>query len=130
MYIQPDVSKDILAAHAESIVELIEKHKVGPLMQVREFDKYVNLINRQEITFVESFLNAEPPRTFEEYGQLIEKYHQLSRNILLEFDQTAHIGLFEVHKRDLMLHMSQAANSCKEMLLNKMIGDYQTKSKV
>lgn len=87
-------------------------------------------MNKEEIKFVESFLNADPAGTFEEYGQFIEKYDQLSRNILVEFDETSFIGLFEVHKKNLIEYMSQAANYCKEMLLNKMMNDYQLKSKM
>ena len=89
----------------------------------------MNLINREEFAFVESFLNADPPHSFQEYGDLIEKYDSLAKSILLEYDQTAFIGLFEIHKRSFMEQLSEAAKFCKEMVVNKVTHDYQIKCK-
>lgn len=111
-------------------MKLIELQRIGPELQIKEFDNYINLINGEEISLIEEFLNDEPPHTFQEYGELIERYDNLSRDILLQFDSTVFIGIFEVHKKGLMEHMSETAYRCRNMLLNRMISDYQLKSKM
>ena len=112
------------------ITALIDRHKVGPESLIREFDKYKSFVDRSETAFVESFLSADPAHSFEEYGALIDRYKQLSRAVLSEFDETAFTGFFEAHKREFIEHISLAAGQCEEMLLAKMINDYQLESKM
>lgn len=96
---------------------------------VQEFDKYQRLMNREEIEYVESFLSAEPPRSLQEFGDLLRKYDDLYKSILVEFYRTDFIGPFEINKEDLIKMLSQAAFYCKELLLNRVISDCQQHSK-
>lgn len=74
-------------------------------------------------------MNAEVPKSFSEYAELIEKYDQLGKNIPIEFDRTFFVGLFDVHRDDLMDYMAKSANMLKSSLIDRMIDDYQLKSR-
>jgi GTPase SAR1 family protein len=116
-----------LEFHSAKIIEFVENFKKGPESLVRDFHRYLNLINMEEIKFVEAFVKDN--RTFEEYEELIEKYYKLSRKIITKFEQTTFLHRFEVNKTDLIKYITDSANYCKNVLVNKLISDYQLKAK-
>lgn len=127
---KPTIHPEILERYEHQIVELIQEHRIGPELQVQQFDKYISLINNTDEELVKNFLNAEVPKSFTEYAELIEKYDQLGKNIPIEFDRTFFLGLFDVHRDELMEYMAKSANILKNSLIDRMIDDYQLKSRV
>ncbi|XP_044576956.1 dynein axonemal heavy chain 7 [Cotesia glomerata] len=128
--LKPTIHSEILERYEQQIVELIQEHRIGPELQVQQFDKYISLINNTDEEFVKKFLNAEVPKSFTEYAELIEKYDQLGKNIPIEFDRTFFLGLFDVHRDELMEYMAKSATILKNSLIDRMIDDYQLKSRV
>lgn len=121
---------EILDAYKAQIVELIQEHRIGPELQLQTFDKYVTLINEVDEDLVKKFLTSDPPRVFTDYAQLINKYESLSRMIPVEFDRTFFSGIFDVHREDFMDYMSRIANHLKTKLVDRMVEDYQSKSRM
>ncbi|XP_047370603.1 dynein axonemal heavy chain 7-like isoform X1 [Vespa velutina] len=124
--LKPLISSDLLEYYSNKIVELIEVHKVEIEKQLDDFMIYTKLIEEvEEEDVVEPFLQADPPRSFEEYCDIIEHYHQLSHNLPVILDRTYFGKLFEVRRKDLIDHIVFEADRLKELLLSKMVDDYQ-----
>lgn len=121
------IQGELIERHSNSIYRLVEENMLGPELQNREFDKYTSLINEEEKEFVEAFLDAYPPHSFDEYSQLIKKYHELAQSI--DFELTVFVGLFEMRRRNLSEQMIHMANRLKQDLLKRMVTDYQQKVK-
>lgn len=128
-FYQPIIHDEIFNRYKNQIVELIQEHRISPELQIQHFDKHITLINDEDEEFVRNFLSSDVPRAFNEYVELIEKYDKLGKNILIEFDRTFFGGLFDVHREDLMEYMAKVANIFKTKLIDRMIEDYQTKSR-
>ncbi|KAL7295896.1 hypothetical protein TKK_0010939 [Trichogramma kaykai] len=128
--LKPDISRDTLDPHKKKIEAFVEYYKIEPESQVQAFDKYKTLINKDEITFVKNFLAEIPPRSFQEFAELIEKYDNFVKNIPSEFDSLYFTSVFEVHKEDLIEYICKTATHCKNMLISQMNHDYQDKSKL
>lgn len=128
-FLQPIMLEEILESYKHRITELIQEHRIGPELQMQDFDEHITLINETDIEYVEGFMNAEPPHGFEEYAEQIAKYDNLAKNIPVGYDQTFFSGLFDVHRKDLMDYLASAANDLKEELVNRMVSDYQHKSR-
>ncbi|CAB0039603.1 unnamed protein product [Trichogramma brassicae] len=126
---EPDISRDTLDPHKKKIEAFVEYYKIEPELQVQAFDKYITLINKDEITFVKNFLAEIPPRSFQEFAELIEKYDNFVKKIPSEFDSLCFTRIFEVHKEDLIEYICKTATHCKNMLISQMNHDYQDKSK-
>lgn len=124
-FVQPTISSDILEQHTNTISNLIERYRTDTESQLREFDKYLNLIRNEEANYVQNFLKAQPPNPFEKYCELIDYYDQLSKNIPLEFHQTVFTDLFIVRRHNIIKHTSATAAHLKDELVSKMIADYQ-----
>lgn len=119
-----------MSSRANTIADLIERAKVGPENLLHEFDHYLSLVNGQELDYVESIVTADPPiSSLESYRDIVEKYDRLIKNIPLEYNKTDFINVFEIHKQDLLEQMVDMALRCKNIVLNKMIEDYQAESK-
>ncbi|XP_044001453.1 dynein axonemal heavy chain 7-like [Aphidius gifuensis] len=128
-HLKPVILDEILDKYKNEIIELIQEHRIGPELQVQNFDKYITLINETDEEFVNNFLTSDPPKSFIEYSELIKKYDNLSKNIPIEFDRTFFSGIFDVHRDDMMDYMARTANMLKENLVDKMVEDYQLKSR-
>lgn len=89
----------------------------------------MSLVNNESRQFVDQFLRADPPHSFQEYSDLIKKYDELSKNIPVEFERTAFTGLFEVHRKEFLDYMADNARRLKDDLVNRMVLDYQCKSR-
>lgn len=98
-------------------------------MQLREFDKYASLITDEDFNSVQNFLNAEPPNPYEQYCKLIDYYDRLSKNIPLEFYWTSFTDLFEVRRHRVIEHIAAAAAHLKDLLVSRMVADYQQKTR-
>lgn len=123
------ILNEIVKEHSEKIAELIQEHRIGPELQLQDFDVYNSLINNEDAKIVEEFLQAKPPHSFQEYSDLIYKYDKLSKNIPLEFERTVFTGLFEVNRTGFLEFIASKARKLKDDLVNKMTMDYQYKSR-
>lgn len=116
----------MLEHYSNKITELINVHKVEVEKQLDDFMIYTKLIEEvEEEDVVEPFLQADPPRSFEEYCDIIDHYYQLSHNLPVILDRTYFGKLFEVRRKDLIDHIVFEADRLKELLLSKMVDDYQ-----
>ncbi|KAK2577836.1 hypothetical protein KPH14_001102, partial [Odynerus spinipes] len=124
--LRPVISSDLLENYTERIIELIEDHKIESQEQLEDFMTYIKLINGTELEdIVEPFLNADPPRSFNEYCEMVVHYCKLSRNLPVRIDRTYFGKLFEFHRKDLIDHIVFEAGRLKEIVLHKMMNDYQ-----
>lgn len=113
----------------EEIKELIDKETVGPIEQLKEFEKYENFINDSETEKIQECLKSDTAGNFEGYRSLIAHYDRLSRSIKVEFHQTYFTGFFVVHRGEMIKYIASVAQKLKEELLAKMISEYQQKSR-
>lgn len=121
------ISSDLLEKHTNSISNLIQQYKADAELQLHDLDKYVKLINDEEINYVRTFLKAEPPNPFEKYSELIDYYDRLSTDIPLEFYWTTFTDLFKIRRHNVIRHFATTASQLKNELVSKMVSDYQQK---
>ncbi|XP_043277906.1 dynein axonemal heavy chain 7-like [Venturia canescens] len=127
--LKPVISGEMIKVYKYDIAEFIQEQRIGPELQLQEFDELMSLVNDVENERVASFLDADPPHTFESYAELIEKYDALKKNIPVNYDRTFFSGLFDVHRKDLMDGIASVAGYLRDELVERMILDYQNKSK-
>lgn len=125
LIVQPTISSDILEQHTNTISNLIERYRTDAESQLREFDKYLGLIGKEDANDVLNFLKADPPNPFEKYRELIDYYDQFSKDVLLEFHHTVCTDLFVVRRQHIIEHISATATHLKGELVSRMIADYQ-----
>lgn len=89
----------------------------------------MNLINDEDVNYVQDFLKAQPPNPYEKYCELIDYYDRMSKNIPLEFCRTSFTDLFEVRRHHIIEHIVSTAAQLKDELVSKMIADYQQKAR-
>lgn len=121
------ISTDLLEQHATTISNLIQRYRTDPELQLQEFNKYMNLINNEDVNYIQDFLNAQPPNPFEEHCKLIDHYDRLSKSIPLEFYRTSFTDLFVVRRHLIIEHIVSTAANLKNELVSKMVADYQQK---
>ncbi|XP_017763577.1 PREDICTED: dynein heavy chain 7, axonemal-like [Eufriesea mexicana] len=127
--LEPYVSREYVMKRIEEIKELIDKETVGPIEQLKEFEKYANFINDSETVKIRETLKGDTARNFENYRSLIAHYDRLSRFVKVEFDQTYFAGFFIVHRGEIIKYIASVAQKLKEELVAKMISEYQQKSR-
>lgn len=121
------ISLDLLEQHVNVISNLIQQYRTDPEMQLHEFDKYMNLINDNDINYIRDFVTAQPPNSYQKYCELVDYYDRLSKNISLEFYWTSFTDLFEVRRHHIIEHLASTAAQLKGELISKMVADYQQK---
>ncbi|XP_017795795.1 PREDICTED: dynein heavy chain 7, axonemal-like [Habropoda laboriosa] len=128
--LEPYVSEECVEEHLEEITRQVEKEKIGPIVQQREFEKYQSFMDDSESVKVEELLKTDTSGdNFERYRSLIAYYDRLSRSVKVEFHRTYFAGFFVVHRREVLEYIGSVSRKIKEELLAKMIGEYQQKSR-
>ena len=89
----------------------------------------MSLVNNESREFVEEFLKADPPHNFQEYGELIKKFHELSKKIPVQFERTVFIGLFEVRRKEFLDLIASNARNLRDELVDRLVFDYRHKSR-
>ncbi|EFN66875.1 Dynein heavy chain 7, axonemal [Camponotus floridanus] len=125
--LKPIISSELLEQHANIISDLIQQYRTNPELQLREFDKYMTLINGEDVQHIQDFLKAQPPNPYNKYCELVDYYDQLSKNVRLEFYWTSFTELFEVRKHHIIEHIASTAAHLKDELVSRMVTDYQQK---
>ncbi|KAG5343357.1 DYH7 protein, partial [Acromyrmex heyeri] len=125
--LKPMICSDLLEQHATVISNLIEQYKTEPEMQLHEFDKYMSLINNEDINYIRDFLKIQPPNPYQKYCELVDYYDRLRKNMPLEFHWTSFTDLFKVRKHYIIGHLTSTAAHLKDKLISRMIADYQQK---
>ncbi|RLU26562.1 hypothetical protein DMN91_000358 [Ooceraea biroi] len=125
--LKPIISSDVLEQHMNTISNLIQRYRINPELQLHEFDKYISLINDEDVNYVEDFLKTQPPKPYEKYCELVQYYDQLSKNIPLEFYRTSFTDLFEVRRHHTIDHIVSTATNLRNEIVSKMVADYQQK---
>ncbi|KAL6257142.1 hypothetical protein P5V15_012074 [Pogonomyrmex californicus] len=128
--LKPVISSDLLEQHANVISNLIQRYRTDPESQLREFDKYMSLINDKDVNYIQRFLKVQPPHSYQRYCDLVDYYDRLSKNVPLEFYRTSFTDLFEVRRHHIIGHIASTAAYLKGELISKMIADYQQKVRV
>lgn len=121
------ISTDFLEQYVNVISNLIQQYRTDPEIQLHEFDKYMSLINNKDINYVQDFVKAQPPNTYQKYCELIDYYDRLSKTIPLEFYWTSFTDLFEVRRHHIIEHLAATAAYLKGELISKMVAEYQQK---
>ncbi|XP_076646690.1 dynein axonemal heavy chain 7 [Halictus rubicundus] len=114
---------------ADKIAQLIDRAKIGPESQIKEFEKYTSLMTDADNEEVYQLLKGDSTLEFERFKALIVHYDRLSRHIPIEFDRTGFAQFFVVHRGQLIDYIASAARRLKEELVAKMIVDYQHRSR-
>lgn len=127
---QPTILQEIIDNYTSQIVSLIEEQRVGPEQRLRDFDQYLSLINDEENQRVMEFIYSDPPHNLEEYGVLIEKFHQLSTNIPVTNEHTVFSGMFAMRRTILIENIAAMAATQKDNLVLEMVADYQQKCRL
>lgn len=117
--------EDTMSNFSEKIREMINLHKGCPESLLGEFDVYQSYTNGVEEKLVEDFLKAQPPHTFDEYAALMNRYHDMAKNVNMKHKRTIFCGIFEVRKKHILSFIENQAQSFLNMLLDQMVDEYQ-----
>lgn len=72
---------------------------------------------------------ADPTKTNDEYREMIAYYYDLAGKLSIEIEKIAFVGLFEITLGDFVDTIVEAVNSFKNSLINRLVTEYQAKSK-
>ncbi|XP_046587391.1 dynein axonemal heavy chain 7-like [Neodiprion lecontei] len=128
--LQPVILREVIDSYSQQIVNLIEEQRVGPEQRLRDFDQYMSLIDDHENRTVFEFIDADPPHNLQEYGVLINKFHQLSMDIPVTNEHTVFLGMFAIRRTHLIESIASMAAAQKETLVLEMVSDYQHKCRL
>ncbi|CAG2062839.1 unnamed protein product, partial [Timema podura] len=83
----------------------------------------MHLINGEAQEEVDNFLSLE--HVFEDFGPLVVKFHELSKEIPCKSSHVVTMGMYEMHREDLIRTMVSQAVSLRDQVLTRMALDYQ-----
>lgn len=72
---------------------------------------------------LDKFLSGE--HSFEEYKEKVAMYDSLYKNIPIEIPHVITMGLFEIHRDELINTMVTQAKSFRDQLISRLTRDYQ-----
>ncbi|PSN56752.1 Dynein heavy chain 7 [Blattella germanica] len=122
--LKPMIPEEMIAACKAHVSHTLSDQRIGPELRVQDFDEYMHLINDEAQEAVNEFLSTEHP--FEDFVPLVLNYHQLSLDIPCKVDHTVTMGMYEMHREDLIDTLVSQARFFRDQLLARMTHDYQT----
>lgn len=86
------------------------------------------LINGEALEDVEKFLSGD--HSFDDYVERILYYKEIQDNIPTKMEHVITMGMYDMHREELIKTLVGAAEALKEMLLTRCTKDYQNMCKV
>lgn len=117
-----------MEGYRESLLTLLDDQRIGPELRVQDFDEYMPLINGEAQEAVEKFLAEE--HTFDEYVEKIMYFKEIQENIPIKMEHVITMGMYDMHRTELIGNLVAAAEALKEMLIIRCTKDYQNMCKV
>lgn len=120
------------------IKSLLEDARIGPELKIQDFDEYMPLINKEAEEEINALLaiqddgtdEAKSEKYFQEYVTNIFRYKAISEEIAIKKEHVVNVGMYEIHREELIEVLVTAALDLKEKLIQKCTRDYQTKCKM
>ncbi|XP_071052662.1 dynein axonemal heavy chain 7-like isoform X1 [Onthophagus taurus] len=126
--LQPVIPEEIVENYRQKIKDLLEDQRIGPELRVQDFDEYMHLVNGEANDLVNQFLSED--HSFEEYCKLIIFYEETQQNIPLSVEHVITIGMYNMIRDDFIDILVLSAENFKDMLIQRVIKDYQTLCRV
>lgn len=95
----------------------------SPELRLQDFDDYISLMNGQDAETIFKFMKELRP--FNEYCDLVRKYHDTEMKISVNVWGVISMGLYEFHRTGLIATLEMLARYMQTELLKKMVGDQQ-----
>lgn len=73
---------------------------------------------------------AKSEKYFQDYVTKILKYKEISEEIPIQKEHVVNVGMYEIHREELIDVLVTAATDFKEKLISRCTKDYQTKCKM
>ncbi|KAI4465685.1 dynein axonemal heavy chain 7-related [Holotrichia oblita] len=127
-FLKPVIPETIVEGYREQLFTLLDDQRIGPELRVQDFDEYMPLINGEAVEEVEKFLSGE--HTFDDYVEKILYYKEIQDNIPTKMEHVITMGMYDMHREELIKTLVGAAEALKEMLLTRCTKDYQNMCKV
>ncbi|XP_021921863.1 dynein heavy chain 7, axonemal isoform X5 [Zootermopsis nevadensis] len=122
--LKPIIPDAIIENYKERVNTILEDQRIGPELRVQDFDDYMHLVNDEQAQEeVDKFLSVEHP--FEEFVPLILKYHGLAQEIPCRAEHVVTMGMYEMHRNELIQTMVRQAQDLRDQLLAHMTHSYQ-----
>lgn len=102
---------------------MLEDQRIGPELRVQDFDEFLPLINGKDEGFIEGFL--EYHHNFEAYMDQILRYKNITDRIPLATEHVTRMGMYDMNRSDLIKALEMAADTFKNMLIQRCVKDYQ-----
>lgn len=132
------IPEEIVDDYKIRIKLLLEDARIGPELKIQDFDEYMPLINKEAEEEVNEFLQIKDDGTdgqksekyFLDYVSKILEYKEIAGEIPLKKEHVVNIGMYEIHREDLIEVLVDAALETKDKLIQRCTSDYQTKCKM
>lgn len=118
----PVILPNIVQGHKQKIAEIIAKESEGPVNHSKQYDKYLNLINRKAEEELDRFLKEE--HTFTECEKEVKKYQRLVKEITYNMQKVIRVGMFELHCDELIRTLAKRAEGILNKLLERMLNEH------
>lgn len=121
--LKPDIPEQIITECKEKIHLMLEEQRIGPELRMQDFDKYMSLMNGEDIDVISSFMKQKA--SFEEYCELIQKYKEIESEISREVYGVISMQFYDFHREGLIDTLEGLAKFMQQELLQKMITEQQ-----
>ncbi|XP_049773091.1 dynein axonemal heavy chain 7 [Schistocerca cancellata] len=123
LVIKPVIPEDYMQKAKSAIANTLEDERIGPEMRVSDFDDYIHLLNGESQTEVDEFLTSQ--HDFEEYTEMVVKFHDLSLQIPCKTMHVVTMSMYEIHREGLIHNLVMQSRSQRDQILAKMASYYQ-----
>ncbi|XP_025831878.1 dynein heavy chain 7, axonemal-like [Agrilus planipennis] len=123
-FLTPIILPEIQVRYKESFRILLDEQRICPELRLQDFDEHLHLINGEADKNVADFMAEE--HTLEEYIEKVKYYLAIYDAVPIVMEHTVRMGMYDVHRYDLIKSIALSADQCKEQLLARVVQDYQT----
>lgn len=121
--LRPEIDIVVVNNCKSRILDMLEDQRIGPELRMQDFDKYLSLINGQDVEVVEAFIKSKP--SFEEYCDKVDHYQNLEYEIPMDVYGILLMGFYEFHREILIETLEGLSNYITNQLVLKMLNDQQ-----
>ena len=127
MCLKLTILPEIIDKVKSNIRAVVEEQTKGPKEYVKEYDRFMYLIDGRAELEIESYVKE--PHTFEEFSAKVKFFDNLGKELTDSLPKEVNLGMFSLYCEDLILNLYRKTGVLRELILKKMSQDHQDNNK-